>query len=166
MAVYPTFSVADLVKFSGRDEEEYPEEYTATALTNALMWFQIATCRKDPNSFPDDAFNQNLVRNAVMDMAENMILNQPHRIAQASPYSSETIGSYSYSKKVQAKIEAGETTGVMWFDLAVKDLSLCHLNGKGMDFGGVEVFGNDGTFFGDGRVTQWVGPAPRGGYPL
>lgn len=165
MAVYPTLSLSDLSTSTGKDEEEFSEEFAATSLINARLFFKIATCRKGEDSFPEDPDEQALARNAILAMAEHLHQGMKFADITSSPFNSETIGSYSYSKKAQAAITAGEPTGVMWFDLAVTELSLCSIQNSSMDFGGIEVFEHDGYFEPGVQLPKWVGPADGGGYP-
>jgi hypothetical protein len=57
-----------------------------------------------------------------MDLGNQIYLESPYDEIKAKPFSSESIGSYSYSKSAQAA-KNGESTGSMWFDLAVDQLS-------------------------------------------
>lgn len=80
-----------------------------------------------------------------MSMADSIHLSQPYAAAKSSPFSSESIGSYSYSKAAKA-VSKGETTGVEWFDLAIKNLSVCDTEDDLPMSGGIEVFENDASF--------------------
>lgn len=119
---WPVYSVKDLSRYSGRPEASYPD-YADEAVTQSLLLFQLASTLSD---FPSTRMAQDLARLGILAMADLLVLSQPHQAAMATPFQSETIGSYSYSK-VQAKISAGQPTGVMWFDLAVSRL------GSGID---------------------------------
>lgn len=60
-----------------------------------------------------------IVRSAVLDMAWFIGTSMDDRDAMFSPFSSERIGSYSYSKASKAAL-SGSDTGVPFFDLALK----------------------------------------------
>jgi len=59
-----------------------------------------------------------MMRNGILDMAWALLVGLANRTEQYSPFNSERIGSYSYSKAVAAVL-AGEATGVPMFDMAV-----------------------------------------------
>lgn len=140
---FPTYDIDDLAEFSGRPAPTYPE-YTEQALSQALLLFKIATCLAGP---PDDPTKAELSKMAILSMADEMVLVQPNQKAAASPFNSESIGSYSYSKmagKMAKQVTKGKETGVMWFDLAVERLSVCN-TADGIPYGGgIEVFEFDG----------------------
>jgi len=71
-------------------------------------------------------------------------LSQPFAAALASPFTSESIGSYSYGKTASA-VQSGEHTNVMWFNTAVDQLSVCGKLDSGIMFGGVENFEHTGV---------------------
>ncbi len=110
-------TVAELATFSGRATNTFTS-YAVEALAQATLLFYLAT---DLDDYPTDANLAKLAKNGIMDMADKIYLGQPHKQAAASPYQSETIGSYSYSKAA-ASVKKGDATGVMWFDLAVNKL--------------------------------------------
>ena len=85
------------------------------ALILAADLFTLATGITDT---PTDPLENRLVTYAILDMAWFLIEDHDNREAEFSPFSSERIGSYSYSKS-QGKIENSESTGVRAFDLAV-----------------------------------------------
>jgi hypothetical protein len=114
MLALPT--VADLTAFTGRSES-YPD-YANTALAQAGLLFTLTS---GVSTYPDDADLANLVRNAIMDMANRMVLEVPYAATKASPLASETIGSYSYTKSATAaKAASGSRTGLLWWDLAMQ----------------------------------------------
>lgn len=115
MLVPPT--VADLATFTGRSSNNF-NIYAGEALAQATLLFYLAT---GIEGYPDDTSLYQLAKNGILDMADKIYLSQPYREASASPYQSETIGSYSYSRSVAA-VKKGDATGVMWFDLAVGKL--------------------------------------------
>lgn len=139
----PNYEISDLSKFSG-EPEEYFTNFANTALVQASLLFRIATCLDELPDNPDSAL---LVESAIMDMALSIYETNKYKNAKYNPFSSETIGSYSYSISL-SKIQQGEQTGVMWFDMAVSNLGVCDFMGAngGHSSGGIEVFEHDGTF--------------------
>lgn len=99
------------------DELDAPVGYVQTHLQLAAALFLLAS---DITEAPDPASPLGLVvRAGVLDMAWNIGTSMEDRDAQFSPFSSESIGSYRYSK-MQQKVSAGEETGVPFFDQALK----------------------------------------------
>lgn len=143
MAYYPPFTVDQLAGFSGRAVETYVSEVVATALDQATLLFKLGTCLKE---FPEDPDEAKLAQYAIIAMADHLVLQQKYQEALASPFSSETLGSYSYSKQAAEMVMAGTPTGVMWFDLAVSRLGVCDVADGVPDGGGIEVFEYDGYF--------------------
>lgn len=138
MLVPPT--VADLAVFSGRESNTFGQ-FATEALAQATLLFYLAT---DLGVYPDDVSLAQLAKYGILDMADKIYLSQPYQEAAASPFQSETIGSYSYSRAVAA-VKKGDNTGVMWFDMAVNKLKA---NGsgigasgsiRGMEWDGLEV---------------------------
>lgn len=133
-------TVAELALFSGRESNSY-NNFASEALAQATLLFHLATGLLD---YPEDAQLSQLAKYGIMDMADKIYFSQPYREAMASPYQSESIGSYSYSKTVQA-VKKGDNTGVMWFDLAVNKLktssssSVASGSIQGMEWDGIEV---------------------------
>lgn len=163
MAAYPEFTMEDLAKFSGRSVSEYSNAgYVPSAITQATVLFKLGTCLGD--NWPDDPTNALLAEMAILSMADAIYLSQPFQVVLANPFSSETIGSYSYSK-VSGAVLSGIPTGVSWFDIAVSRLSVCDLaNGIPMG-GGIEAFEHDGVFV-NGSLpgnTRLLGPENIGG---
>lgn len=148
MSLYPTYTKDDLEDYSGRPSQSY-SKYSETALKQALLLFKIGTCLAQ---FPDDPIKAELAKNAILAMADSIFLSQRYQQAMASPFNSETIGSYSYSKTASA-VSAGKPTGIMWFDLAIGELSVCGLQDDGVPTGG-----GIGMFEYDGVVTPSSGP--------
>jgi len=143
MADYPALSFVDLSSFSGRPTSDYNPVYSSTAISQATLLFKIATCL---TALPDiGTVPYDLAKNAMMAMADQFVLSQPYAEDLASPFSSETIGSYSYSKMAQ-QIISKERTGVMWFDLAVGEMGVCDENDQAFFFGGIEIMEHDGKF--------------------
>lgn len=158
MAEYPTYTKQDLAAFSGRPEASYKAYAESSALPQAVLLFKIATCRP---TFPDDPDQAALAKMAILSMADHAALAQKYQEAAASPFQSESLGSYSYSK-MAGSASRGEKTGVMWFDLAVGQLSLCEENDGVLGGGGIEIFEYDGQFGTAsvaGDAARLLGPA-------
>lgn len=115
MLASPT--IQDLATFTGRQTTDF-NSYVTEALAQATLLFYLAT---DLNDYPENTSLATLAKNGILDMADKIYLGQPYREVSASPYQSETIGSYSYSKAATA-IKRGDATGILWFDLAVNKL--------------------------------------------
>jgi hypothetical protein len=133
-------SVAELATFTGRESNTYGN-YAVEALAQATLLFYLAT---DLSDYPDDTDKAKLAKYGILDMADKIYLSQPYKEAMASPYQSESIGSYSYSRMTNS-VKKGDATGVMWFDMAVSKLrtgsSGIGASGsiQGMEWDGVEV---------------------------
>ena len=141
---YPTLTKDELASFTGRPAASFPETFvTQSAIPQATLLFKIGTCILDPEQMPADA--QQLVKYAILSMADAIHLAQPYQTALASPFNSESIGSYSYSKTAKA-VQDGKDTGIMWFDLAVRQLSVCEADSGDMRGGGIEVFENGAVY--------------------
>lgn len=158
MAAFPTFSVSDLAGFSGKDESEYTNTaYVPQAILQATLLFKIGTCLGD--NWPEDSTMASLAHMAVVSMADAIYSVQPFQKVLSNPFSSESIGSYSYSKTAGA-VMGGIPTGIGWFDMAISKLSVCALDGIPIG-GGIEAFEWDGTFA-DGKLAgnvRLLGPA-------
>lgn len=112
-----------LALFTGREASSY-SPFAEQALTQATLMFATVTKLQD---WPDDADLTQVGVNGILQMADRLYLEQPFAPSKASPFSSETIGSYSYSKQAptltQSRALNGELTGLFWWDLAVRELS-------------------------------------------
>jgi hypothetical protein len=144
MATYPIFGVSEISAFSGRPVSEYTNAaYVPMAVAQATLLFKLGTCLGD--SYPDDPTMASLASMAISAMADAIYLVQPFQAILSNPFSSETIGSYSYSK-VAGAVMGGLPTGITWFDLALSKLSVCELNDGIPMGGGIEAFEWDGKF--------------------
>jgi hypothetical protein len=154
MAVYPAYGVEDLAGMSGEEASEYTRtNFVAMALKQAKALFKLGTCLKG-DTFPEDEDGAELAEFAILAMADAIYWAQPFQAVLRNPFSSETIGSYSYSKLTSA-VTAGLPTGISWFDIAVGELSVC-TSDVGVS-GGINVFeenkqphGNYGVYLGPG----------------
>ncbi len=135
----PVPTVADLAAFTGREPETFTA-YAATSLQQATLLLQLVT---KLDQMPSDPAQAALVRNAIFEMADRVYLEQSYAEATASPYQSETIGSYTYSLKSPTAVKArsGGSTGLTWWDLAVDLLSAAgtSVTGSGSVGGGFDV---------------------------
>lgn len=143
MAEYPSISPKDMAEFTGRPEASFPNTRLTGAVSQATLLFKIGTCLA---SLPDDPIKQELAKNAIIAFTDYILLSQPFAKALASPFSSESLGSYSYSKSAK-QVASGDKTGIMWFDLAIEQMSVCdQMSGGDFGTGGIEVFEHDGEF--------------------
>jgi len=99
-------------EFQHRKDEGYTDE---EALRLATDLFFRATNLKAYPTIPSEV---RLVNEAIYHMAWFLQERHEDQEAMFSPFSSERIGSYSYSKMAKAVAEGSET-GVNWFDWAV-----------------------------------------------
>lgn len=154
----PTITREEAAEFLGRPVASLPPNFEIkTKLATLLL--KLATCRTE---FPDDALSNELVKAAVIYMAQDMSLRERFEKEAASPFQSETIGSYSYSKML-GRVQTMESTEVLWFDTAVDNLSLCGLSnllGGSSASGGYSVFENDFPAYNKGDGTTVI-LAPR-----
>jgi hypothetical protein len=95
------------------DYKEGPDD--AEALQRAGDLFTLAT---GITNTPTDPLALRLIEAAILEMAWYLQTNHEDLEAEFSPFSSERIGSYSYSKMQQAAAQ-GIKTGVPAFDIAV-----------------------------------------------
>lgn len=152
---YPEYTKKNLADFSGRPEQSYTE-YSTQAISQAVLLFKIGTCLA---GLPEDKTKLELAEMGIMALADSIYLSQQYQAAAASPFSSESIGSYSYSKAARA-VASGTATGIMWFDLAVSQLSECEQNDGIPTGGGIEVFEWDTTLTaGNNGNLRALGPA-------
>lgn len=154
MAEYPTYAGSDVATFSGEDIDDYTD-YIDQAIKQATLLFKIGTCLA---AFPDDPISAEIAENAILAMADAINGVQPFQKVLRTPFSSETIGSYSYSK-LSSAVSAGLPTGVSWFDVAVQKLSVCDQNLGLPTSGGTNVFEEDKQAHGNYGVYN--GPADR-----
>jgi len=110
-------TVADLATFTGRASNTFGD-FASEALTQATLLFYLAT---EIDEYPTDPNLFNLAKYGILDMADSLYLSQPYKESTSSPFQSETIGSYSYTRLTKS-VKKGNDTGVTWFDLAVSKL--------------------------------------------
>lgn len=155
--MYPIPTISQLAAYSGRDEATYVTGVANTALLQATLRFTILTEVSDPDQIQgymalSQADMQSLAVNGILSLADNIYLQFPYQQAQASPFNSESIGSYHYQKNATfgmggsmsrlapAALELSmDTTGIPLFDLAVRTLARRTL-AAGVFHEGVTVF--------------------------
>jgi hypothetical protein len=145
---FPVYTVDDLAQVTGRDAASFTNPaFVDQALLQATLLYRIGTNRVD---MPGNDTDDQMVRYGILFMADAIILSQPYKEQMASPFSSESIGSYSYSKASNA-VANGLPTGVSWFDMAVQLTSL----GRDYDllFGGIEILELDAEI-GQGHIGE------------
>lgn len=116
----PVPTLADLALFSGRPETSY-SPFADQALMQATLMFSVVTELPD---WPADPDLKQIAINAILEMADRLILEQPFQGVKASPFQSESIGSYSYSRNFSmAKVTSAAADkvgiGLFWWDTAV-----------------------------------------------
>lgn len=115
-------TVDDLARFTGRPASTF-SGFAAEALDQATLMFSVVTRLV---AYPDDPDLAQLAKNAVLELADRLLLEQPYAEVTTRPFQSETIGSYTYSRATAttAKIQNGQKTGLFWWDLAVDELTV------------------------------------------
>lgn len=92
------------------------EDFAEDALRRATNLMQLAT---ELDTEPEDTLEVEILREGILAMAHMILITGGEdREAMYAPYSSERIGSYSYSKAAAAVASATQT-GVPEFDIAV-----------------------------------------------
>lgn len=145
--------VSDLAEFTGRPEVTFiPTPRVDTALAQARLLFVLATGLTDWPTDPDMLL---LARFGMLSMSDALFLALKYQQALVKPFSSETIGSYSYSRASGA-VANQLPTGVSWFDMAVDYLAV--VEGSAVIFNSsISVFEHDGITSRDGQL-QRLGP--------
>ena len=158
-------TVAQLATFTGHTEASFTG-YATETLAQATFLFSIVT---GLDEYPTDPEELQLAHYAILEMAYRIYLEQPNATVLASPYNSETIGSYSYSKgsSLTAQARSGSRTGLFWWDLAVAQLALG--DQLGVNHGSIHliepaivVAGEDRVLLGPLDVAAGAGDVPIG----
>lgn len=144
----PVPSLADLALFTGRAEGSF-SAFAPQALLQATLLFSVTTGLE---VLPDDSDLVLLADYAIMEMADRFLGEQPYLAVRNSPFQSETIGSYSYSRTTLSKtVLAGLKSGLYWWDLAVEMLEQA---GQSVTAHGSIRVSTDGLELdGDGRLA-------------
>lgn len=114
--VAPTLD--DLLAFVGSTvatEFDSDSDYATSLLQQVTDLLEITT---GVSTLPTDALELRIFKYGLCELTMFLFLAQNHRAAQMSPFSSETIGSYSYAK-AQGRASGGMPIGLLWFDLLV-----------------------------------------------
>jgi hypothetical protein len=126
---WPVPTLEQVAEFSGRAAVSYTAYINSAALQAAVLFTTLT--ERGASEYgalsPDDQLLADL---GVQAMADYIYLRFPYQQLLASPLQSEEIGSYSYSKPLQAQARnaqaievSADKTGVDMFDLAVRMLS-------------------------------------------
>ncbi len=152
MLTAPT--TADLAAFTGRPEAGLGA-FAPAALTQATLLFSITT---GLNEYPTDPDRATLASYAILELADRLVLEQPYAQTAASPFASETILSYTYTKatKTAKKVEDGLPTGLRWWDLAIDELSA--KDRSVVSHGSVEAFERGPDYVDDDGRRHILGP--------
>lgn len=143
----PVPTTTQLADFTGRPVSTFGG-FVSQALMQATLLFTVVTKLTDLPADPDMAM---LAQFAIMELADRMVLEQPHAVILANPYQSETIGNYTYSKSSTAiKARTGQTTGLFWWDLALDELRMP--GASDVAFGGIGVDNDELAVADDGRL--------------
>ena len=94
------------------------EDWAVLALQQATDLFWLATGLAE---YPSDPQYSRIAKNAIMEMAQWLLVQDENKTEIFSPYNSERIGSYSYSKLGRAEnaIHKNEPLGLFWWDKAI-----------------------------------------------
>lgn len=151
----------DLYAFWG-DEADAVDLTSATlAIQQAAALLSIAAGITDD---PTDTNLALLVKWAMVDMAIYLLIAKDNRDAEYSPFQSEHVGSYSYSKssarlyaRTMKTILINDPTGCMLFDRVVAELLDILAYGDGLVVGGKMVFREDYAplAFEANGIQQW-----------
>lgn len=120
MLTAPTLD--ELVTFTGRPTATFGA-FAAEALAQATLMFSIVT---KLTGYPDDPDLLQLAKNAILEMADRLLLEQPFAEVSVRPFQTETIGNYSYSRATAtvASVANGFKTGLFWWDIALEQLTI------------------------------------------
>lgn len=112
----------ELDQFSLGATDVFAEDQKTDAIQQAADLLYLATgVTEDPTNATGQILR--IISWGLMDMAWKLLVTSENKTEINSPYSSETIGSYSYAKQAAAAIANGMLTGVEWFDAVVKLLN-------------------------------------------
>lgn len=110
------------------------------------------------NECPTEEPCAQMFKYAVFDMARWIGLTQQWTAVLASPYQSETIGGYTYSKAMKTSLLQGWqtgrwNTGVFWFDLFLYE---CSCGPGNVSSDAITVFEHDSVYVETGTGRRWV----------
>ncbi len=102
---------------------------------------------------PSDERTARVLLNALCQFSLWLMAQDEHRDEINSPFSSERIGSYSYSKLQQA--QNGEETGIFWLDLLFRMLNSISNSSDMLSWSNSEhVFNPDGLSFAEQQMLE------------
>jgi hypothetical protein len=158
MAPYPEFDADDLGDFVGKPAEMFPA-YVDEAIAQAVFLVRLRTkIRQWPE---DDEDLSQLMKFAILDLANTMYLEREYDKIKANPVQSETMGSYSWSKSNAAQNSRYKQwpTGIEWLDVLLEYLADLDEEAEGIStHGGTHVFEYDNTYL-DSSGERWaLGP--------
>jgi hypothetical protein len=101
------------------------DDWIESALQQATDLFWLATGLM---VYPSDELETRVVTYAILEMAQYLLTQDDNKTQIFGPYSSERIGSYSYSKmpSVKSSIQSGTPMGLLWWDRAISLFSTIH----------------------------------------
>ena len=108
----PLPDTEELDEFSHDETAQFSDDQKELALQQAGDLLFIAT---EYDETPDDLRLIRIIKYGLMDMAWSLLVQTENKSEIFSPFSSERIGSYSYSKAL-SRIANGQDSGVAWFD--------------------------------------------------
>lgn len=127
-------TVNDLANFTGQDAGSFLP-FATEALTQATLLFELNTGLSE---WPTDALMLAIATRGVCDLGSFIYDKNPYRGVNAKPFTSETVGMYSYTLK---QAQSGEPTGLIFWDAAVTSLQTGDYSPYAT--GGISVFEND-----------------------
>lgn len=121
------FDGVDPISLQSFEEEGYSDE-DALDLAQSLLMEAIPCLGSVYEAF--NTAQRKIVKYAVLEMAKYIKIDYFNFERSTSPFQSETIGSYTYSKMANS-VRSSSATGVPGFDRAVAQFShLCELDGQ------------------------------------
>lgn len=115
MALVPPPAPEDLDTFSHGATDVFDAAQKSQAIDMAASLFWMATGLTE---YTDVEEVDKIIKWGLLDMAWSLLVKTENKTEQLSGYSSERIGSYSYSM-AQKQIQSGHWTGVEWFAAAI-----------------------------------------------
>lgn len=127
-------TVDDLANFTGQEASTFLA-FSTEALKQATLLFELCTGLSD---WPTDQLMLEIATRGVCDLASYIYEQNPYRGVKAKPFTSETVGMYSYTLK---QAQTGGMTGLTFWDAAVSSLQTGDYSPYAT--GGISVFEND-----------------------
>lgn len=153
----------DLEEFANTTYPDDQSDYVGMMLQQATdaIWVDTGITEYPDTSTADGARRTRVIRNAIMALALWAMTQDENRAEINSPFSSETIGSYHYSKMLQQAAQG--SSGIWWLDLLYKMLGtdVSDPNGSGLAWAAAEkVFNPCGGTYQD-LVALGIEPNPN-----